>query len=207
MSTDEFNHFESYEWLGLFNYPDKSIDFPGKLTYTPDKGLQLEFMCQMDSNAKKVGHLHGVLSSGRLCTLVGNFDPPSYGMSIGSVSIYRGKPRFEYAIFGVHADPSEKFRGILMDFPNFQEFFHPQGFQDSAEYSNEPLHVHSGDGLEVSVITSGKFFPVFSDFANRFQSEDPEVLQEIEEFFADLAKRHPAGKISSRVEMKWLLEC
>ncbi|WP_156097539.1 hypothetical protein [Tatumella ptyseos] len=46
----KYDHFEEYEWIGLFwaetipNESEISMEFPGKLTYSIENGVQLSFL-------------------------------------------------------------------------------------------------------------------------------------------------------------------
>ncbi len=162
-SMSKYDHFEKYEWIGLFwaesdciekETPIESesyIDFPGKLSYDIENGVQLEFMCPMGRRIKKSRHIYGALENGEKCTLFGNFDPDRFGFHSGEISIYKAKITFESVVFGIHITTEEKFDGISMDFTNFQEFCHPQGFRDWAQYSEEPIFKESHEDIEISL--------------------------------------------------------
>ena len=91
---NKYNHFEDYEWFGQFHSPDKEVEFPGKLTYTPENGLILEFICPYQ-HIKPYSYIHGILSDYAACTLFGKFDSREFGFHIGTNSIFKGKIRFD----------------------------------------------------------------------------------------------------------------
>ena len=61
----EYDHFGKYEWMGLFRAASEClenerpieaesyIEFPGKLSYSIENGVQLDFMCSMGKRIKK----------------------------------------------------------------------------------------------------------------------------------------------------------
>ncbi len=49
----ELDYFGSYEWMGKFSTPDNVLEFPGKLTHTPEQGARLEFFCSMDTKVER----------------------------------------------------------------------------------------------------------------------------------------------------------
>lgn len=165
----KYDHFEKHEWIGLFlaesdclkkenNIESEShIEFPGKLSYSIENGVQLDFMCPMGRKIKKSLYIYGALENGEKCTLFGNFDPQTFGFHSGEVSIYKAKIIFESVIFGIHITTEEKFDGISIDFTNFQEFCHPQGFRDLAQYSEEPIFKENHEDIEISLVNKAKF--------------------------------------------------
>ena len=87
----KYDHYEKYEWLGTFWTPDKSIEFPGKLTYSPEDGIELDFLYPMGKKVHKTEYIYGDLSTGEPCTLYGLFNPENFGFYSGKISIYKGK--------------------------------------------------------------------------------------------------------------------
>ncbi|MBX9266915.1 hypothetical protein [Chromobacterium violaceum] len=201
------SHFENYEWLGLFSLPDQSLEFPGKLTYTPEDGVCLEFICGMQEGIRKSDYIHGVLSTGKICTLFGNFDPSLFGMHLGpQASIYNGKIKFEAVLFGNLASADSKFHGISFDLTNFQEFCHPQGLKDQVKFSSTPIfNCKSGD-LEVSIHNIGEFKYLGGDISNTFHCEKEEVIEDLRQAFLSVIEKHKNENIFARNDIKWELK-
>lgn len=203
----KFHQFENYEWLGWFYYPDRSLEFSGKLTYNPEDGVCLEFLSSMSSKMKEVDHLYGTLINGTLCTLIGDFDPRKNGMSISKrLAIYNGKSRFSYAVFGRHVSPEQLFSGIKVNFTGFQEFCIPEGFKKIAIYEPKPMHTYEDEDLVISIISDVHFEYVDKNFANRFHCENENITKEISDFFSNLYDRYPKSNLISRVDIKWFLQ-
>src|SRR5471032_3271029 len=118
----KYDHYQEYEWLGKFWTPDKSLEFPGKLTYTPENGIRLDFFYPMAGETIAASdHIFGALSTGEICTLFGRFNPDNFGFHSGKISIYKGSIRFTAILFGENSPPVMEYAGIWLDFTNFQE--------------------------------------------------------------------------------------
>lgn len=203
--SKSYNHFESHEWLGLFWTPNEEIEFPGKLVYTPEDGITLEFMCSAGQKFEKSSYIHGALATGEKCTLLGNFDSAYFGFHFGEISIYKGKPKFYAAIFGVHTTPDEKFPGFSLDITNFQEFCHPQGWKDLARYSTEPLFKSKIDELEISIINTGKFSFPGKNLENLFHCKNKVVVEKISKAIFEISQEHKDEEILQRKDIGWEL--
>lgn len=201
----QYNHFENYEWLGLFWTPNKEIEFPGKLIYTPEDGILLEFMCAAGKKFEKTSCLHGALATGETCTLLGNFDSSRFGFHFGEISIYKGKPKFNAVIFGVHTFPDEKFPGFALDLTNFQEFCHPQGLKHLAKYSSQPLFKSKIKNLEISIINTGKFSYLGNTIENLFHCKNEEVIDKISKAILEISQQHEHDEIMQRKDIGWEL--
>lgn len=201
--TKRYNHFDTYEWLGLFWTPGREIEFPGRLTYSPEDGITLDFMCSVGTEINGINYIHGILSSGEQCTLFGKFSPENFGFHFGDVNIYRGKPKFQAAIFGFHATPDDEFRGFSLDLSNFQEFCHPQGWKDLAKYSSEPLFKGEVGDLIISIINTGTFTHISNNISNLFHCNNPEAVDEITKSIVEISKRYKDDEILRRRDIGW----
>lgn len=202
----ELDHFESYEWLGFFWTPDKKLEFPGKLTYSPEKGIRLDFMCPAGQRIARHNHIHGALATGEICTLFGDFNPDTFGAHFGKISIYKANLTFFAAIFGAHTSLDEKFPSSYLDFTNFQEFCHPQGYKDFARYKKEPIHECKIDDLEISIVNNGKFKYLGLNTANLFHCDNEEVTKEIEQALSAIQEKHKDEEIFTRTDIGWELK-
>lgn len=202
---NKYNHFEDYEWFGQFHSPDKEVEFPGKLTYTPENGLILEFICPYQ-HIKPYSYIHGILSDYAACTLFGKFDSREFGFHIGTNSIFKGKIRFDLIIFGNHFSNNEKFSGFIADFTNFQEFCCPEALRNSTECSNKPLIEYSADNFTISLINQPIFNHVLSNYPNIFHCKNEHVINKINEFFKKLKNDFPDEKILVRKNIEWLIK-
>lgn len=202
-----YDHYEKYEWLGIFWTPDRSIQFPGKLTYSPEDGIELEFLYEMTGNkVDRTNHIYGTLSDGKLCTLYGNFSPEGFGLHLGKSAIHNGKIRFLAALFGENSPPEEKHDGAWIDLTNFQEFCHPQGFKDYAKFSLEPIQEKTAQDLTISIVNGGKFRFLSNNWGNLFHCDNQEITSEILDFFEGIKNKHPKEIISVRNDIDWNLK-
>jgi len=185
--------------------PNQEIEFPGKLVYTPEDGITLEFMCSAGQKFGKSSYIYGALATGEKCTLLGDFDSAHFGFHFGEISIYKGKPKFYAAIFGVHTTPDEKFPGFSLDITNFQEFCHPQGWKHLAKYSTEPLFKSKIDNLEISIINTGKFSYLGKNLENLFHCENKDVVEKISKAIFEISQEHKDEEILQRKDIGWEL--
>ena len=201
----KYNHLENYEWFGHFYTPDEEIEFPGKLSYSPEDGVVLEFMCPMKF-IKPHSYIHGLLSNNEPCTLFGEFDSNKFGFRIGKYSIFQGKIKFDSVMFGDHFSNYDKFTGFIVDFTNFQEFCCPEILRNSIEYSDTPLLEHPTDSLDIRLVNQGLFDHVQNDYSNIFHCKNEKVVNKIKEFFINLENDFPDEKILVRKEIEWFIE-
>jgi hypothetical protein len=203
--SKELHLFESHEWLGHFSYPDGSFAFPGILKYSPENGVQLEYLCELRGDINRTPHLFGALENGKSCTLIGDFNPREGGLSVGSVSIYRGTWGFRYCIFGATVSPDALFSGIWVDFSHFQEFCFPQGFKATAPWQQEPLSLFRSDSVEIAIVQTANFDLAGSHYANIFHSDNKQLLADFESFMGSLKSKYPDDFLYARKDIKWLL--
>ncbi len=160
-------------------------------------------MCSASQEFEKSSYIHGALPTGEKCTLLGDFNSEHFGFHFGEISIYKGRPKFYAAIFGVHATPDEKFPGFSLDITNFQEFCHPQGWKDLAKYSTEPLFKSKIDDLEISIINTGKFSFPGKNLENLFHCENKVVVEKISKAIFEISQEHKDEEILQRKDIGW----
>lgn len=201
----KYGHFHSYEWLGIFWMPSKELEFPGKLIYTPEDGVTLEFMCPTGHDVANSDCLYGALSSGETCTLFGNFNLSNYGFHFGEISIYKGTAKFNAVLFGVHSLVDEKFSGLALDLTNFQEFCHPQGLKGYAKYSDVPLFEGKANGLSICIANTGRFSYLESEIENLFYCRNEEVVKELSEAIDGVLQKNKDVEVFQRKDIGWEL--
>lgn len=213
----KYDHFEKYEWIGIFwaeivhqeeeqsSNQKSRIQFPGKLTYSIEDGVQLSFIYQMGNKIKRTNYIHGVLENGEKCTLIGCFDPNRFSFSCGEVSIYKSKILFDSVIFGVHAAIEDKFDGISLDLTNFQEFCHPQGFRDRAKYSEKPIFTEYHGDIEVSLVNSAQFKSLTFNVDSLFYCRHEEAELEIKNAIKEVIEKYKTEEILTRTDIGWEL--
>lgn len=213
----KYDHFEEYEWIGLFwaeitpKESEESIEskdymeFPGKLTYSIENGVQLSFLCPAGNKVKRSKYIHGALENGEKCTLFGDFNPDGFGFHFGEISIYKAKITFNSAIFGVHTTTEEKFDGISLDLTNFQEFCHPQGFLDWAKYSEKPIFSEDHGDIEISLVNSAKFKSLEFNVDTLFHCRNEEADLEIKSAIKEIIEKYKSEEILTRTDIGWEL--
>lgn len=197
-----YDQFETYEWLGLFMVPDSDIEFPGRLSYSPEDGVQLEFMCSFDVKMQPVNHLYGALYTGEVCTVFGDFDINKSGEHWGRVAIKKGRLRFNAVIFGVGLDEKLEFDGLWVDFTNFQEFCHPQGFKHYASHKREPLFSFKKDGISIELGTSAEHRDFGSDIDSILITDNQNAKSILRDAFERVHSDYP-GEVTLISDISW----
>src|SRR4249919_830394 len=72
---------ESHEWFGSFQHPHSTSQLTGKLSYTPESGLHLDWFVPFGTYDARGEILHGTLQQGVPCTLYGNFETSNSGFA------------------------------------------------------------------------------------------------------------------------------
>lgn len=199
-----YNHFESYEWVGVFCNPDSDDEFHGKVTYVPEDGLSIDFFCTSKLKAKNFDCLHGILSTGELCTLLGDFHVNGLVMNRGAM-LHNGVYSAYAMIFGEHVSNDKLFAGFSLDLTNFQEFCHPQGFKDWANFSEQPLLEIQENGLNVSIRNTLNCSYLGSAVKNIFHCTNEVVVQRLADSISEVMQEYPDETISKRTNIGWEL--
>ena len=110
------NLLKPISWLGTFFVPDGYSDrFAGQLEYAPGEGVLLRYL--MTDKVKPVSlhkgidepYLHGVLDSGRRCTLLQPGGGKRTRQFSGMQSSESGTMSFGIMVLGGHVMPDQKF--------------------------------------------------------------------------------------------------
>jgi hypothetical protein len=217
--SQNLNLLENHEWFGQFWSPDQSIEFPGKLTYTPKNGVQLECFLNINRDINNIDYdyIHGSLNDGKDCILIGKFNPYDYVfISRRNVLAIRQKFTFKYCIFDYFtvldgfiplenfATDETPYSEVLIDFSNFQEFCYPQRFKKTAPIE-KVINLCTIDDIEYSIFQDRLFDPLPRNCANMFHSENDQALEEITTFFESLHAKYP-HKIGITNTVRWLLK-
>lgn len=204
MST-KYGAFESYEFFGEF-FAQKNADgvrFPGKIKYSPQNGLQLEYSLSNSSFPSACDRLFGVLSNGRKCTLVGSFDFESGTHYMGSVFVKSGVHGFLYLIIGDFVDSGDTFEHALFTFNGMQEFIHPQGSVAQLKYQKEPIVEVDGDGWNIKVENAATYSMVGNQIINLIYSRDKEATEKLAAAFEKIKEEHPTSYFNLRKTLKY----
>lgn len=177
---EELNIHEHHEWHGIFTLPNNQKNIHGKIIYSPDDGIILEYLCDFSTGLKKEDHIHGKLHNAKVCTLIGNLDLNESGLSFGMTAVRHGTIKFDFLIYGEFSTPNEKFLGFDANFTSLQEFCCPQGLKDNLDYSYEPLSKFENESLEISIQHSAKTnFPP-EKISTLFVSNNKNTLEDLD---------------------------
>lgn len=199
-----YNHFENYEWTGMFCNPDSDDKFCGKVTYTPEDGVLINLFCISQLKTKNFDCLYGILSTGDLCTLLGKFCVDGMKMNESAI-LHNGACSVYAMIFGEHVSNEQLFAGFSLDLTNFQEFCYPQGFKDWARFSEQPLLEIQVNGLNVSIRNTLNFSYLGSAVKNIFHCTNEVVAQRLVDSISEVMQEYPNESISKRTDIGWEL--
>ena len=135
--------FTEKRWTGEFFLPD-SYDkrFCGEIHYSPEEGVILSYTITGHDVPAATEVLHGVLSSGDKCTLIGRFSPLHAGITLrNGLTTRPGKVGFLCLAIGDFLAHDERFADIDFSLTNLQEFFYASGFNRVLKNSSGLLYV------------------------------------------------------------------
>lgn len=202
----KYDHFECHEWFGIFTTPDGEIEFPGHLTYSPEEGIQLDFMYSFSVKMPICKYLHGALSSGEVCTIFGDFEPAYFGMHLGKIAIRKSKVKFNSLVLGQYCDSTTRFDGYWADFTNFQEMCSPKDTRKSLAFSQEPVFSFESveDGIKIDICHSGQFnFIPSRNIAAVLHCQNQNVIEELQRAFSSVMEKYPKEYLLSKEDLVW----
>jgi len=129
------------EWVGLFNVDrDDSPCFSGKIKFSLESGIVLEYRIAGTLVPPKSEVLYGILNSGEKCTLIGLHSFEHSGMNGNSAIVSRfGEIHFSYLIIGKFVQLESLYKRCIYSFYNLQEFIFPDGYKSFVKISKEPI--------------------------------------------------------------------
>lgn len=185
--------FTEKRWTGEFFVPD-SYDkrFCGEIHYSPEEGVILSYTITGHDVPAATEVLHGVLSSGDKCTLIGRFSPHHAGITFRSGLTTRpGKAGFLCLAIGDFLSHDERFADVDFSLTNLQEFFYPSGFKDFVKYSEKPIYSVDTPFGRMEVGNTATFGSLHSDIASHIYSRDPAALDELSLAFKEIETKYP----------------
>lgn len=184
MRDKEFNLLDEKEWTGTFfppNHQDQS--FAGSLKFSPVRGLSLEYArpLNLQGNEEKISHLHGNTSKGIPLTLVGEFKNSSgFKMMNGlSYETHKNYP-FEYALFGYHFDPEEKFDTFYFEITDLESFLTPSHLKGRIPHSKKEIIKSTFQEGEISIVHTSEFQFLGEDLRSHIYSDKDAPLNELQ---------------------------
>lgn len=181
-------------WSGEFFLPNSYEDrFHGKLRYSPEDGVWLEYMMIKNkaNHLPPVSHIWGYLDNGKRCTLVGRFVPANAGFKIQSEQLtHHGNNQFDYLLVGEHVDEKEAFDSLHFEATNLHEFFSGKENKDIQKFSDQPLHKSKLDFGRIEFRNSAQFISLQDNLECHVFSHNKEALRELQSAFQSIKDKH-----------------
>lgn len=185
--------FSGKQWTGEFFLPNSYENrFSGEIHYSPEEGVVLSYAITGHDVPAETEVLHGILSTGDKCTLIGKFSPVHAGLAFRSgLTTRHGETGFLFLAIGDFLAHDEQFADIDFSLTNLQEFFFPSGFKDFVKYSEKPIYSVTTPFGEMQVGNTATFGSLHSDIAAHIYSRDPEALDKLSQAFKDIGAKYP----------------
>lgn len=193
MTKKKYNCFESYEFFGEFfpSYDSNDGRFAGKIKYSPENGLQLEYCLSNSAAPTKCDKLFGFLNNGKKCTLVGQFDFDRGTHYLGDVTVKSGLHGFYYLLIGAFVNDISNVKFANFTFNGMQEFIHPQGFISQLKYQDEPILTTKGNDWLIEVRNNATYSVVGDDIINLIHTRDDEAQEKLKLSLEKIKGEHP----------------
>lgn len=185
--------FTEKRWTGEFFLPDAyERRFCGEIHYSPEEGVTLSYIITSHDVPAATEVLHGILTTGDKCTLIGHFSPRSAGITFRSGLTTRpGKAAFPCLAIGDFLAPDERFPDIDFSLTNLQEFFYPSGHQDFVKYSEKSIYSVDTPFGRMEVGNRATFSSLHSDITAHIYSGDQEALDELSASYTEIDTKYP----------------
>lgn len=190
---EEYALFSDKKWTGEFFLPDDyDHRFSGEIFYSPEHGVVLNYTITGFEVPNESDILHGVLSTGEQCTLIGKFSPAYAGMSFRSgLTTRQGEDRFQFLAIGDFLALDESFAEIDFSLTNLQEFFYASGLKDRVKYSENPICSVATPFGEMQIGNSARFGHLHNEISSQVYSSDAQALASLEMAFKEVQAKHP----------------
>lgn len=194
MSNSEASElFSENKWTGEFFLPDDyEHRFAGEICYSPEHGVVLNYTITGFEVPNESDILHGVLSTGEQCSLIGKFSPVYSGMSFRlGLTTRQGEEKFQFLVIGDFLVQDEQFAEMDFSLTNLQEFFYASGLKDRVKYSESPICSVTMPFGEIQVVNMARFGHLHSDISSQVHSSDAQALASLEKAFKEVQDKHP----------------
>jgi len=182
--------FKEKKWFGEFFIPGRYEDrFSDEITYSPENGIILSYLIPKMEILNETNILHGILSSGERCTLVGNFNTKFSELSFKNGVIERGDHRFLYLVIGNLLSEKDQFQTFNFSLTGLQEFFFPKGYKDLIKYSEKPLFSIDTEYGKIEIGNNALFGYLF-DISTHIYSRNKNALKELKECFETIQRKY-----------------
>lgn len=194
-------------WVGQFFLPDAYEErFSGELAYTPEGGVVLTYTTFHSIAKKDITAIHGVLESGKNCTLIEQISTHSVTSSFSnSYAIHKGVVGFKCLLIGCFALPEQKFDHASFSLTNMQEFFYPQYWRNTMKFHSDPIYSLKAPFGKMEVVSAATF-ELFNGYIDSYiHIEDKDVLAKIQKAFDDIKNTNPEALIEIKKDLEYLI--
>ncbi|MEZ7492320.1 hypothetical protein QO198_12230 [Pseudoalteromonas distincta] len=208
MSKEVYSAFKEHEFFGEFFHTETSYEarFAGKVYYSTEEGLTLEYNIADSDVPNECEELIGVLNNGKKCTLIGPFNFNYSGQRFGAVHTKFGKHGFTHLLIGDFVKFDTKFHHCRFTFHHMQEFFYPQGHIGKAPYIKGALEKISGEDWSLELENRATFKDVTHDLINLMRTEQSEAIEQLSLAFEGIKNKHPDESFLYRNTLEFLFK-
>lgn len=194
---------EKHRWVGeFFSENDYENRFVGEIEYSPEDGVTLSYSITGVALGNKSSHLHGVLSSGEKCTLLGEFDPKASGLRFkNGLTTRNGRVGFQCLILGDFLSENELLYNINFSLAGMQEFFFPAGQKDLISYSETPLYTINTKYGRLTVGNNANFGSF--EVTSQIYSRDKDAEKKLREQVASIEADHPEANFMLKKDIAY----
>lgn len=198
--------FTERRWTGEFFSPDSyEKRFCGEINYSPEKGLVLAYTIANNNFPADTELLHGILSTGDACTLVGQFSLRQHtSLNIRNrFTTHLGKTGFFYLALGEFLVDDEKFSEINFSLTNLQEFFYLNGRESNTKYSETPIYSINTSFGKLEFHNKAIF-----DFLNidtHIYNKNSAALSELNIAFKKIQTKYPKSIFDIKKKLEYLI--
>lgn len=202
--------FDSTTWTGEFFHPDIfEARFSGSLAYSPEDGVILTYRKADDGNVPDTTVLHGILDTGEMCSLFGDFSLSRAGFTIrNELHTSNGKCGFKLLVVGAFVREDFALDDIYFTVSGLQDFLVHEGWKNSIRFEQEAIHTTPLSFGSLELRTYGNFDFLPDDISAAIYSTDDAARSDLIATFAELRQRHPNTTFmlkSGNIEYKFRL--
>lgn len=200
MTDDLLSSLENHTFFGefFFNEEKKEDKFVGKIQYSPESGLTLEYSISNTNIPNKANYLLGILNNGKKCTLIGVFQ-----FACDGAIFCNGKHGFSNLIIGDFVQ-EDTFGECVFTFTNMQEFFYPKHRMNSIKYENNPIELIAAKDWEIQLEHRAKGKDITRDLANIILADNDARITDITAAFEKIKKDHPNERFYLRDSIEFI---
>lgn len=199
--------FEPVRWTGEFFHPDfHQARFSGTLEYSPNDGVVLSYRKVDDGEVPDTPVLHGILDSGDMCTLFGNFSLSDAGFTLrNGLQSFNGKRRFTLLLVGAFVRDDFKVDDLYFTLSGLQDFLVHEGAQDTVRFQREAVHSTPLPFGSLELRTSATFGSLPNDVSATIYTRDAAAAEDLVETFGGLRQRHPQAHFMLKKQLEYTL--